>query len=115
MLVSSDSSVSCEELEKVVIGEDIDRYFQVGVQLPMEDKRQLINFLKDNLNVFSWSAYEALEVDPEFICHHLNVNPKAIPKKQLPRHSSKQHTETMKDKVYKYKQARAIKEVFYLE
>lgn len=78
----------------------------------MEDKKQLINFLKDNLNVFAWSAYEALEVDPEFICNHLNVNPKVIPKKKLPRRSSKQHAKTMKDEVYKFKQARVIKGVF---
>ena len=91
MPVSSNSPVSYEELEKVVIGEDVDRYFQVGVQLPLKDKRQLVDFLKDNLDIFSWSAYEAPGVDPEFIYRHLNVNSKVTPKKQLPRCSSKEH------------------------
>ena len=47
-----------------------------------------------------------------FICHHLNVNPSAIPKKQSPRHPSKEHTDAIKDEVRKLKQVRAIKEVF---
>ena len=62
-----------------------------------------------------WSAYEAPGVDPKFICHHLNVNPKATPKKQLPRRLSKEHVEVVKDKVRKLKQTGAIKEVFYPE
>ena len=93
----------------------MDRYFQIGIQLPMKDKKQLVDFLKDNLDVFAWSAYEALGVDPEFICHRLNVNPKSTSRKQLPRRLSNKHVEAVKDKVCKLKQAGAIKEVFYLE
>ena len=62
-----------------------------------------------------WSAYEAPGVDPNFICHHLNVNPYVIPKKQLPQRSSRDHSNAVKDEVMKFKQARTIKEVFYPE
>ena len=65
--------------------------------------------------MFAWSAYEALRVDPNFICHHLNVNPSATPKKQPPRRSSKEHSDAVKEEVLKLKRAEAIKEVFYLE
>ena len=54
-------------------------------------------------------------MDLNFICHHLNVNPFAIPKKQPPRRSSKEHSDAIKEEVLKLKQAGAIKEVFYLE
>ena len=54
-------------------------------------------------------------MDPEFICHHLNVNPLVTPKKQLPHRPSKEHTEAVREEVAKLKQAGAIKEVFYLE
>ena len=54
-------------------------------------------------------------MDPDFICHHLNVNPAVVPKKQLPRHSSKEHSKAVKEKMLKLKQVRAIKEVFYPE
>ena len=49
------------------------------------------------------------------MCHHLNVNPLVAPKKQLPRRSSKEHAEAVREEVAKLKQAGAIKEVFYLE
>ena len=65
--------------------------------------------------MFAWSVYEAPGVDPNFICHLWNVNPSVIPKKQPPWHSSKDHSNVVKDEVTKLKQAGAIKEVFYLE
>ena len=71
--------------------------------------------MKGNLDVFTWSAYKAPEIDLEFINHHLNVNPKAILKKQLLQRLFKEHAEVVKDEVCKLKQAGAIKEVFYPE
>ena len=75
----------------------------------------MIVFLKNNIDVFAWDAYESSGVDPNFICHHLNVNPYVIPRKQPPRCSSKEHSDVVKDEVMKLKRAGAIKEVFYPE
>jgi len=58
--------------------------------------------------VFAWSAYEALGVDSNFICHHLNVNPSVTPRKQPPRRSSKDHSDAVKNEVMKLKQARVL-------
>ena len=63
--------------------------------------------------MFAWCAYEALGVDPSFICHHLNVNPSITSKKQPHRCLSKDHSDVVKDEVMKLKQAVAIKELFY--
>ena len=54
-------------------------------------------------------------MDLDFICHHLNVNPIVLPRKQPSRHSSKKHSDAVNEKVNKLKQAGAIKKVFYLE
>ena len=54
-------------------------------------------------------------MDPEFICHHLNINPLVVPKKQPPWRPSKEYAEAVREKVAKLKQAGAIKEVFYPE
>ena len=43
-------------------------------------------------------------VDPSFIYHHLNVNPFVSPKKQLSRHSSREHSDAVRDEVTKLKQ-----------
>ena len=64
----------CEDLVKVVIGDDPEKVFQIGSQLPHQEREELIEFLKQNIDVFAWNAYEAPGVDPEFICHNLNVN-----------------------------------------
>ena len=112
-LDETSEGVKCEELEKIVIDDDSKKFFQVGAQLPPLEKEELIVFLKRNIDVFAWSAYKAPEVDLNFTCHHLNVNPSVVPKRQPPRRSSKDHSGAVKDKVIKHKQAEAIKEVFY--
>ena len=65
--------------------------------------------------MFAWSAYEAPRVDPNFICHHLNVNPFAIPKKQPLQHLFKEHFDAVNGEVLKLKLVEATKEVFYPE
>ena len=83
--------------------------------MPPQEKGELVEFLKKDVDVFTWNAYKASRVNPIFICHHLNVNLSITPKKQPPRRSYKGHSNAVKDKVAKLKQARAIKEVFYPE
>ena len=74
----------CEDLVKVVIGDDLKKFFQIESQLPYQEREELIEFLKRNVDVFAWNAYEAPGVDPEFICHHLKVSPLITPRKQPP-------------------------------
>ena len=77
----------------------LEKFFQVGAQLPPQEKEELIEFLRRNINVFTWSTYETPRVDPNFICHHLNVNPSVTPKKQPPRRSSRNHSDAVRDEV----------------
>ena len=105
----------CEDLERVVIGGDVEKFFQVGAKLPPQEKEELVEFLKRNINMFAWDACDTPRIDPDFICHHLNVNPSITPKKQLPRRPSREHAEAIREDVMKLKHANAIKEVFYPE
>ena len=73
----------------------------------------MVEFLRKNVAVFAWDAYEASGVDLNFICHHLNVNPSITLKRHSPRCLSKEHAEVVRNEVTKLKQAEAIKEVFY--
>ena len=61
----------CEDLVKVTIGDDPEKFFQIGFQLPQQERKELIKFLKQNIDVFAWNTYEAPGVYPEFIDHHL--------------------------------------------
>ena len=105
--------MKCEDLEKVVIGDDPEKFFQIGAQMPLLEREQLVDLLRKNVDVFAWDAYEALGVDPNFICHHLNVNPSITPRRQPPRRPSMEHVEAVKNEVTKLKLAGAIKKVFY--
>ena len=103
--------MKCEDLERVVVGDDSEIFFQVGA--PLSKREQLVKFLRKNVDVFVWDAYEALGLDPNFICHHLNVNPSINPRRQPSRHPSREHVEAIRNEVIKLKRAGTIKEVFY--
>ena len=73
--------MKCEDLDKVIIGDDLEKFFQVGARLPLQEKEDLVELLRRNVDVFAWDAYEAPSLNPEFICHCLNVDPSVTPKK----------------------------------
>ena len=52
-----------------MVGDDPEKFFQVGAKLPSQEKEQLVEFLRKNIDVFVWSTYEASGIDPSFICH----------------------------------------------
>ena len=72
--------MKCEDLDKVIIRADLERFFQVGARLPLQEKEELVELLRRNVDVFAWDAYEAPGLNPEFICHCLNVDPSVNPK-----------------------------------
>ena len=43
----------CEDLVKVTIGDDLEKFFQVGSQLPQQEGEELIEFLKQNIDIFA--------------------------------------------------------------
>ena len=45
--------VECEDLVKVTIGDDPKKFFQIGSQLPQREREELIEFLKQNIDVFA--------------------------------------------------------------
>ena len=98
----------------MVIGDNTEKFFQVGAKLPPQEKEELVEFLKRNIDVFAWDACDALGIDPDFVYHHLNVNPSITSKKQSPRRPSLS-AEAIREEVMKLKRVGAIKEVFYPE
>ena len=49
----SNEEAKCEDLEKVVIGDDLEKFFQVGSQLPPWERQELTEFLRKNVDVFT--------------------------------------------------------------
>ena len=104
-----------EELVKVKILPDTNKYFQVRASMNNEERVQVLLFLTQNIDVFAWDPYDVPGVNPEFIVHKLNVDPSYPPKKQKPKRSAKDLVEAIRQEVEKLKKAGAIKETFFLE
>ena len=45
--------VKCEDLVKITIGDDPEKFFQVESQLPHQEMEELVEFLKRNIDVFA--------------------------------------------------------------
>ena len=65
-----------EELEDVRVSEaGSERYVKIGRDLLPEVKAELVEFLKKNLDVFAWNHEDMVGIDPDIMCHRLNINP----------------------------------------
>ena len=71
---------SANELVQARILSYFGRYFRIGQSLSMEDQVEILLSLVQNLDMFAWSPYKVLGVDPNFIMHRLNVDPLTPPK-----------------------------------
>ena len=49
----SAEEAKCENLERVVVDNDPEKFFQVKVQLPPQKQEELIEFLRKNVDVFA--------------------------------------------------------------
>uniref|UniRef100_A0A2N9G132 RNase H type-1 domain-containing protein n=1 Tax=Fagus sylvatica TaxID=28930 RepID=A0A2N9G132_FAGSY len=75
------------------------RQFLIGDSLTQEHKSQLLTLLNKYQDVFAWTPYEAPGVDPEFVCHELNVSPEYKPVVQKARRTAPQHAEAVREEV----------------
>ena len=65
-----------EALETVALVEDeITKTTRIGATLSPKMRTRLIQFLKENLDVFAWSHEDMPGISPKVIQHKLNVNP----------------------------------------
>ena len=53
----------CYELDKP----SSDHFFLVSLNMKERERTKLIYFLKQNIEIFAWTLYEMLGIDPSFI------------------------------------------------
>ena len=103
-----------EKLVPVSIAEgEPQRQFLISDSLSEEHKSQLLTLLNKYQDVFAWTPYEAPGVDPELICHELNVSPEYKPVIQKARRTAPQHAEAVREEVERLLKIEAIQEVLY--
>ena len=88
---------------------------RIGTTLSRKMRSRLVQFLKENLNVFTWSHEDMPGISPRVIEHKLNVNPKKKPIQQKQRAFTPEQNQTITDEVNKLLTAGFIREVYYPE
>ncbi|XXG82407.1 hypothetical protein AAC387_Pa10g0365 [Persea americana] len=90
-------------------------FFCWGASSPEPEKTELLDLLLKNKEVIAWTPNEMPGIDPEVMCHKLNVEPKHKPVIQKARRMGVPQTEAVIKEVQKLLEAQAIKEVHYSE
>ena len=72
-----------ENLETIELVEGSpEKMTQIGTNLSLETRERIVNFLKDNLDVFAWSHEDMPGILTGIIQHRLNVDPEKKPVQQ---------------------------------
>ena len=71
---------SMEELEEVTLDDSRpERMTRVGTLASQPIRQALTTFLKENLDIFTWSYEDMPGIDPSVIVHRLNMSPSSSP------------------------------------
>ena len=69
-----------EALEDISLDEDNPKKStRIGANLEGKIKKDLIHFLRENIDVFAWSHEDISGINPSVITHCLNVHPSSKP------------------------------------
>ena len=105
-----------EALETVELVEgEANKTTKIGMTLSPEMRTRLIQFLKENLDVFAWSHEDMPGIALEVIQHKLNVNPERKPVQQRRRTFALERDQAVAEEVTKLLTAGFIREVYYPE
>ena len=73
-----DEKVATLETMKLVDGEPM-KTTKVRMTMSSNTKKKLVQFLKENLDIFAWNHEDMLGISPEIIKHKLDVDPEKKP------------------------------------
>ncbi|GKV33929.1 hypothetical protein SLEP1_g42365 [Rubroshorea leprosula] len=105
-----------EEVEEIQLDpNDPTRKTQIGTKLKPEEKEELIDFLKSNGDVFTWTSADMPGIPASVAVHKLGTNPLKKPITQKRRLFRGERLQAIKEEVQKLLQAGFIRRVDYCE
>ena len=79
-LIEEKEEEKVEDLETVeLVDKELTKTTRVGTTLSPKMKEKLVQFFKDNLDVFAWSHEDMLGIPTKNIQNKLNANPEKKP------------------------------------
>ena len=113
-MIEEEGENKVEALETVTLVEDeITKTIRIGTTLSPKMRTKLIQFLKENIDVFAWSHEDMSGISPKVIQHKLNVNPKKRLVQQRRRAFNPERDQAVTEEVTKLLVAGFIREVYY--
>ena len=103
-----------EVLEDIPLEEgNPEKFTRIGTSMKEKTKRDLVQFLRENIDVFAWSHEDMLGIDPNVITNHLNVYPSSKPVRQKKRVFAPERDNAIKEDVQKLTTVQFIREAYY--
>ena len=103
-----------EILEDVPLEEgNLEKFTRIGTSMEEKTKQDLVQFLRENIDVFAWSHEDMPGIDPGVITHRLNVYPSSKPVRQKKRVFAPERDNAIKKEVQKLTTTQFIREVYY--
>ena len=115
-MVEKEPEKPAKDLEDVELVEgDPSKVTKIGGELDPPVKKKIVEFLKKNLDIFTWTHEDMPGIDDKVIKHRLNVNPTKKPVQQKRRVYALKRNKAVMEEVEKLLTVGFIWEVFYLE
>ena len=103
-----------EVLEDIPLEEgNLEKFTRIGTSMKEKTKQDLVQFLRENIDVFAWSHKDMPGIDPSVITNRLNVYPSSKPIRQKKRVFAPERDNAIKEEVQKLTTAQFIREVYY--
>ena len=103
-----------EVLEDIPLEEgNPEKFTRIGTSMKEKTKQDLVQFLRENIDVFAWSHEDMVGIDPNVIIHHLNVYSSSKLVCQKKRVFAPERDNDNKEEVQKLTTMQFIREVYY--
>jgi len=104
-----------ELVEEVLEREIGGKMFKLGRSLGQEAQDQIVEVIARHMDAFAWSASDMPVIDPDFLCHHLTMDPKVRPVRQRWPKFNDDRQLVIREETQKLLTAGHIKEIQYPE
>ena len=92
---------------------NLEKSTRIRVDLKERIKKDLIRFLREDIDVFAWSHKDMPGIDPSVITQRLNVYPSSNPMRQKKKVFTPERDNAIKEEVQKLIVAKFIREIYY--
>jgi len=100
-------------VEDVLEREISGKKFKLGKSLGQETQNQIAEVIARHLDAFAWSASYMPDIDPDFLCHRLTMDPQVRPVRQRKRKFNDKRRQVVREETQKLFNAGHIREIQY--